>query len=75
MTKPYIHYTEECDYCAKRGNCPYEECTRDFRKAIQMLSIGAKYAYGTIDFKCDYFELDKNKFNRHHIGVTNGINM
>ncbi len=74
MIKPYIHYTEECDYCVKRGACPQEECTRDFRKALQMLFIGAKYVYGTLNFDCDYFELDENKFTRHNIGVTNGTN-
>jgi hypothetical protein len=74
MTEPYIHWTEECSYCYKRGICEYEDNTRDFRKALSMLHNGAKYVFGTINFKCDYFKLDGNKFNRYHIGVTDGTN-
>lgn len=75
MSNPYIHWTEECNYCYKRGICEYEDDTRDFRKALSMLHNGAKYVFGTINFKCDYFKLDENKFRRNYMGeCSNGVN-
>ena len=74
MPFTYIHWKEECDYCDNRNNCEYEKTMREFKTALSFLKNGVKGIYGSLNFTCDYFKLNENKFNRYNIGVTDGTN-
>lgn len=62
--KPWIYWPEECKVCASRHNCPYIEKTEEFRKNLLEFQKGYKGVYGTLKFNCDYFNLDKDEYNR-----------
>ena len=64
MSKPYIYYKEQCKYCLKNGKCDYQKKTQTFLDAINGIEHLANGVYGSLSFKCDYFDLDKLAYNK-----------
>ena len=63
MSKPFIYYPEQCDYCLKRGGCDYEKKTRLFLATLCGFDRLTHGVYGSLNFACDYFDLDLRMFN------------
>lgn len=64
MSKPYIYYKEQCKYCLKNGKCDYQKKTQTFIDAINGIEHLANGVYGSLSFKCDYFDLDQLAYNK-----------
>ena len=64
MSKPYIYYKEQCKYCLKNGKCYYQKKTQTFLDAINGIEHLANGVYGSLSFKCDYFDLDQLAYNK-----------
>ena len=64
MSKPYIYYKEQCKYCLKNGQCDYQKKTQTFLDAINGIEHLANGVYGSLSFKCDYFDLDQLAYNK-----------
>ena len=64
MSKPYIYYKEQCKYCLKNGKCDYQKKTQTFLDAINVIEHLANGVYGSLSFKCDYFDLDRLAYNK-----------
>ena len=64
MSKPYIYYKEQCKYCLKNGKCDYQKKTQTFLDAINGIEHLANGVYGSLSFKCDYFDLDHLAYNK-----------
>ena len=64
MSKPYIYYKEQCKYCLKNGKCDYRKKTQTFLDAINGIEHLANGVYGSLSFKCDYFDLDQLAYNK-----------
>ena len=64
MSKPYIYYKEQCKYCLKNGKCDYQKKTQTFLDAINGIEHLANGVYGSLSFKCDYFDLDQLAYNK-----------
>lgn len=64
MSKPYIYYKEQCNYCLKNGKCDYQKKTQTFLDAINGIEHLANGVYGSLSFKCDYFDLDQLAYNK-----------
>ena len=64
MSKPYIYYNEQCKYCLKNGKCDYQKKTQTFLDAINGIEHLANGVYGSLSFKCDYFDLDQLAYNK-----------
>ena len=64
MSKPYIYYKEQCKYCLKNGKCDYQKKTQTFLDAINGIEHLANGVYGSLSFKCDYFDLDQFAYNK-----------
>ena len=66
MRTPWIWYKEQCDFCLQRGKCEYEKKTRTFVNTVNGLEHLANGVYGSISFKCDYFNLDWLVYNKEN---------
>ena len=64
MSKPYIYYKEQCKYCLENGKCDYQKKTQTFLDAINGIEHLANGVYGSLSFKCDYFDLDQLAYNK-----------
>ena len=72
MSKPYIYYKQQCDYCLQKGKCDYEKKTRTFVNTICGVEALSKGVYGSLSFKCDYFDLDQLSYNKDNPPETCG---
>ena len=72
MSKPYIYYKEQCKYCLKNGKCDYQKKTQTFLDAINGIEHLANGVYGSLSFKCDYFDLDQLAYNKDNPPETCG---
>ena len=72
MSKPYIYYKEQCKYCLKNGKCDYQKKTQTFLDAINGIEHLANGVYGSLSFKCDYFDLDQLAYNKNNPPETCG---
>ena len=64
MSKPYIYYKEQCKYCLKNGKCNYQKKTQAFLDAINCIEYLASGVYGSLNFRCDYFNLDESAYRK-----------
>ena len=64
MSNPYIYYKQQCDYCLRKGKCDYEMKTRVFVNTISGVEALSSGVYGSLSFKCDYFDLDQLAYNK-----------
>ena len=64
MKKVYVYYKEQCNYCTNKGKCDYEKKTRRFVETISGVESLANGVYGSLDFKCDYFDLDEVAYSK-----------
>lgn len=64
MNTKYIYYKEQCNYCSNKGKCDYEKKTRTFLETIGGVERLASSVYGSLSFKCDYFDLDQLAYNK-----------
>ena len=64
MSNPYIYYKQQCDYCLRKGKCDYEKKTRAFVNTISGVEALSSGVYGSLSFKCDYFDLDQLAYNK-----------
>ena len=64
MSKPFIFYPEQCDHCLKQGGCDYEKKTRLFLTTLYGFDRLTHGVYGSLNFTCDYFDLDLLLYNR-----------
>ena len=64
MSNPYIYYKQQCDYCLQKGKCDYEKKTRAFVNTISGVEALSSGVYGSLSFKCDYFDLDQLTYNK-----------
>lgn len=64
MSNPYICYKQQCDYCLRKGKCDYEKKTRTFVNTISGVEALSSGVYGSLSFKCDYFDLDQLAYNK-----------
>lgn len=59
----WIYYPEQCEYCKNNdGSCGYYHGTQAAIEALQWLDRNIK-AYGSYQFKCDYFIMDMDKYH------------
>ena len=58
--KPYVFWREECDLCTRRGKCEYEADVRDYKERLD--AVPGKGCYGSLSFKCDYFQCDEDEY-------------
>ena len=72
MSKPYIYYKEQCNYCINKGKCDYEKRTRKFIETLGCIECFASGVYGCLSFKCDYFYLDQLAYDRANPPETCG---
>lgn len=72
MNKPYIYYKEQCDLCTNKGKCEYEKRTRTFVETIGSMDSLTSGVYGSLSFKCDYFNLDELAYNKANVPECNG---
>lgn len=56
----FIYWPEQCKYCLKALNTTYCGKNQAFMKKLN--SMYREYI-GTVEFKCDYFSLDKAVIN------------
>ena len=65
--KSWIYFPEQCDLCKgfifSDGTPCNRECTINLIKMLKEAEIKAKGVYGSVDFSCDYFNLDEDKYN------------
>jgi len=60
----WIYYPEQCIYCKNNtGSCGYYRGTQAAIEALQWLDRNIK-AYGSYQFKCDYFIMDMDKYHK-----------
>lgn len=64
MSNPYIYYKQQCDYCLRKGKCDHEKKTRTFVNTISGVEALSSGVYGSLSFKCDYFDLDQLAYNK-----------
>ena len=67
MSNPYIYYKQQCDYCLRKGKCYYQKKTQTFLDAINGIEHLANGVYGSLSFKCDYFDLDQLAYNKDNL--------
>jgi hypothetical protein len=72
MKKVYVYYKEQCNFCTNTGKCDYEKKTKAFVKTISGLESLANGVYGSLDFKCDYFDLDEVAYSKANPPETCG---
>ena len=72
MSNPYIYYKQQCDYCLRKGKCDYEKKTRAFVNTISGVEDLSNGVYGSLSFKCDYFDLDQLAYNKDNPPETCG---
>ena len=72
MSNPYIYYKQQCDYCLRKGKCDYEKKTRTFVNTIGGVETLSSGVYGSLSFKCDYFDLDQLAYNKDNPPETCG---
>lgn len=66
MSNPYIYYKQQCDYCLRKGKCDHEKKTRTFVNTISGVEALSSGVYGSLSFKCDYFDLDQLAYNKYN---------
>ena len=63
----WVYYQDQCDLClSDRDGCSYYYGTQQLLDALRWLDKNVKGAYGSLDFKCDYFRLDENKLVKEY---------
>lgn len=67
MNKPYIYYKEQCDYCKNNNKCEYKRRTQKFIETISGVEFFANGVYGSLSFRCDYFDLDQLAYNKANL--------
>ena len=72
MKKVYVYYKNQCDYCTNKCKCDYEKKTRKFLETISGVNSLAYGVYGSLDFKCDYFDLDEVAYSKENPPETDG---
>lgn len=72
MIKPYIYYKQQCDYCLRKGKCDYEKKTRIFVNTIGGVEALSSGVYGSLSFKCAYFDLDQLAYDKDNPPETCG---
>ena len=72
MSTKYIYYKEQCNYCINKGKCDYEKATKTFVDTIGCVEKLAKGVYGSLSFKCDYFDLDHLAYDKDNPPETCG---
>lgn len=69
----WIYWPEQCKYCMHRNENYTQqyratklgcdcEATHELINALQQVEHHAKGVYGSLDFKCDYFNLDEEAY-------------
>jgi uncharacterized OB-fold protein len=66
MNNVYVYYKKQCDYCTNKGKCDYEKKTRTFVETISGVNSLASGVFGSLDFKCDYFDLDEMSYSKEN---------
>lgn len=66
---PEIYWPEQCKFCLRALNTTYCDRNQAFMKKLD--SMCHEYI-GTVDFKCDYFSVDKNKLEKYQKGCYEG---
>lgn len=66
---PEIYWNEQCLYCLRALNTTYCDRNQVFMKKLD--SMYNEYL-GTVDFKCDYFSVDKKKLEKYQKGCCEG---
>lgn len=64
--KKYVYYKKQCDFCTCKSKCDYEKKTRTFLETISGVTSLANGVYGSLDFKCDYFNLNEEAYNKEN---------
>ncbi len=72
MNTKYIYYKEQCNYCINKGKCDHEKRTRTFVETIGGVERLTSGVFGSLSFKCDYFDLDQLVYNRDNPPETCG---
>ena len=67
----WIYWVEQCKYCKNQNDCSYETKTNFFINQLKQLEQNTKGVYGTLNFKCDYFLMDDEKYMKLNIGENN----
>lgn len=64
--KKYVYYKKQCDFCTCKSKCDYEKKTRTFLETISGVDSLANGVYGSLDFKCDYFNLNEEAYYKEN---------
>lgn len=64
--RAWIYYPEQCSLCKgfifSNGKPCEKEKTKEFINSLLQLEHHTKGVYGSLDFKCDYFNLDEEAY-------------
>lgn len=66
MNNPYIYYKEQCKYCLKQGKCAHQKKMQTFLDAINGIEHLASGVYGSLNFRCDYFDFDELAYRKYN---------
>lgn len=71
----WIYWPEQCDYCKgyifSDGKPCCKELTKEFFNKLRQIEHHSKGVYGSLSFKCDYFNLDDDKYNNSRYNECN----
>ena len=65
----WIYWKDQCHYCTKAKNCYYEPYMKDYIQKLDDVSPSSP-VYGSLTFKCDYLELDIEKYEKEHLAES-----
>ena len=69
INNPNIYWPEQCKFCLRALNTTYCDKNQTFMKKLE----GMYHEYvGTVEFKCDYFSVDKKKLEEKLKGEQEG---
>lgn len=63
----WIYWKDQCDICANAENCKYE--VKDYIEQLDAVEPKTP-VYGNLEFVCDYFYLDEDKYKANEIYGT-----
>ena len=62
----WIYWKEQCHYCKNNPCCEYKEAMFQYIEDLEAVKP-IKNIYGTLKFICDYFIIDKEKYEKENL--------
>ena len=64
----WVYYKEQCKDCKNQENCEYTQKVQELINHLDVVEKQYKGVYGTLNWFCDYYILDKDIYLKNHIG-------